>query len=363
MKPSALLVISKEAWGDIRWARKQWLPYYLAESMSPVVYLDRHAAWWRGETAHAAYRAGSIEVLQHRLLLPFERMPAVRSLNRRLIASHLAPMQDDRHRWFCLYYHPYDLPLVQRLSGRSTIIFDWTEDWAIFHDDDDIGAMQRAAVMEADIVLTVTERLRDRAVAWRGGDKGVFHIPNATALERPAGEMPMPESFEAIGKPRITFVGHAGPWFDESLMSRLVEKYPACQWIMIGGRGDAVRAALDDSPNVHWLGPMRPDQLLPYMHHSDLLIAPYRAGIEGDATKLYDYLVAGRPILSTPCETAERLQPWVRMCADLPAWQAAIDHYLAGNIPSEQQDGVAQHHHWRNRAADVLRCIQEYGRA
>jgi glycosyltransferase involved in cell wall biosynthesis len=362
MKPLGLFVVSKEAWGDTRWARKQWLPYFLSQggAIDRVLYLDRHCAWWRREVPHAPLHTENIEVRQESLLLPLERCSRVRSWNRRRIASRVLPLLDPRHAWVSLFYHPFDVSMMRLLAGRSKVVFDWTEDWAVFHNDASMARLQRRAVEEADIVLTVTSVLREKAVSWRGNDAGVYHVPNATALEPPVFPVTEAESIRDIRYPRIGFVGHAGPWFDEQLVASLAERMPAWHWLMIGGCSAPAEQALSGRANVHWLGSKPPDQLMSYMQCCDVLVAPYKKGIEGDATKLYDYLVAGKPIISIACETAERLQPWVTICDDIDAWQHALDMALnnkdghAASIPVD----VIRSHHWRARAAVVAEILR-----
>ncbi len=356
MKPLGLLVISKEAWSDVRWARKQWLPYYLAQhnEIDRVIYADRHRAWWRRENSQKQLHEGNIEIRQEMLLLPFERWATIRAFNRRRIASHLANDMDSQHDWVTLIYHPYDVPMMRALAEKSVVVFDWTEDWAVFHQDSLLANLQRQAILQADAVFTVTESLYDKAVEWRGSDAHVFLIPNATALEAVQTLAPEPECIRNIPRPRIGFVGHAGPWFDVELVVELVRRQPAWHWLMIGGWRDDARRMLDECASVHWLGSHRPKELLPYMQHCDVLIAPYRNGIQGDATKLYDYLAAGRPIISIPCETAQRLQPWVRMCHGADDWESAITGILAGTQDVQKApDSVIAEHHWRFRAESV----------
>ncbi|MCF7821136.1 MAG: glycosyltransferase [Mariprofundaceae bacterium] len=364
MKPLGLLVVSKEAWEDRRWARKQWLPYYLSQrkEFDRIVYLDRHCGWWRGESPHPALYKRNIEIRQERLLLPLERCSLVRSWNRKWIASRLTPLLGEDRVWAILFYHPFDMEMMEALKQKSKIIFDWTEDWATFHDDPSLEKLQRKSVEGADVVLTVTSLLRDRAIAWRGSDSGVFHVPNATALETSGMVSEEAESIRKLVRPRIGFIGHAGPWFDEKLVAAIVRQRPDWQWIMVGGCNDVAKQALSGEDNVHWQGAQSPDQLLSYMQHCDVLVAPYRRGIEGDATKLYDYLVAGKPIVSTVCETAEMLQPWVKSCDGLDAWLETLDAVLserpsAGFEPCPASEIKA--HHWRARAAKVSEIIRE----
>jgi len=354
------LIVSKEAWGDTRWARKQWLPYALSkrEDVNKVLYLDRHAAWWRGEKSHGLEQHGKVHVIQKALCVPLERVACVRDFNRKRVANGISSLLHGRGNWVSIFYHPYDFAMVSVLQQKTKVVFDWTEDWAVFHANDEMKALQEKCVKHADIVLTVTQALYKRAVAWRGSDAHVYHVPNATALAiQPIQSEP--KALAHIAKPRIGFVGHAGPWFDAKLVRWLSEKRKDWQWVMIGGASDASKQVLGGQSNIHWLGTKQPQELLSYMQHCDVLVAPYIAGIQGDATKLYDYLVAQKPIIATACETAEHLQPWVTMCKTEQGWLQALDASL--NAPSQHtiaNDAAMQKHQWPARAEQVMRIVQ-----
>ncbi|MDQ6959168.1 MAG: glycosyltransferase [Mariprofundaceae bacterium] len=352
-----LVVLSKESWSDTRWARKQWLPYWLAMmgGVRQVVYVNRHRAWWRGEKAEQDNRGCEhIDVKQFGLMLPLERCPWVRAWNRRRIGKRIASLLDDQLDWRCLFYHPYDFQTAREIAGQATIVFDWTEDWADFHADAALAKLQIEAIAGADAVITVTETLQERARAIRG-DEQVFLLPNATSFEPGAGgagdETAIPE---AVPHPRIAYVGHLGPWFDCDLVEALAIRRPDWSWVMVGGVSDAVRRRLGPRGNVHLLGIHVPESLPAVMRQCDVLVAPYRPEFTGDATKLYDYLTVARPILSIPCDTARRLHACVETAVGADEWEARIETMLGQPGINENCLAMAGQHHWKARVETFL---------
>ncbi len=177
-----VVVISKESWSDTRWARKQWLAYFLAEhhDIDCVQYFNRHRSWWRGEAKDVSGSKGKVTVQQEDLWFPGERWALCRDLNRQHIARTILGGLDDKHEWLALFYHPWDAAMIPRLSRRSLVMFDWTEDWTSFHDMRIFHEAQRQAVCQSDCVLTVSESLYNLAVEWRRSDQHVLLSPNAT---------------------------------------------------------------------------------------------------------------------------------------------------------------------------------------
>lgn len=367
MKHLGFLFVSKESWSDVRWARKQWLAYYLAQrnEVGRVVYVDRHRSWWRREAETPSRQEGKVRVVQYGLDFPFERWSVFRSWNRRIIASKIAPELVKTFRWIAIFYHPYDVDLIKALPKDVFTIFDWTEDWAVFHQDRTLAHLQREAVISSSMVLTVTEELRRRAVDWRGSEIAVHLLPNATAF-RPfdvRGNY-LPDELKSIPSPKIGFIGHVGPWFDAGLVVELASLNPEWQWILVGGVNDDIARILYEKPSIHCLGVKPPAELVPLMLACDVLVAPYVRNISGDATKLYDYLATGKPIVTSPCETAERLQPFVTICDGLEAWSVGIVRALSEDNTQlmKQRRNEALKNHWSVRVNKLLELISCHDR-
>jgi len=352
----SFLIVSKESWSDKRWARKQWLPYFLAQHplVDRVVYVNRPRAWWRREVSDVAGGRGKLQLRQAALMFPGERWAWVRRFNRAHIARQLLMEMAPEHRWVVLFYHPWDAVMISCLKKRGKLVFDWTEDWADFHALLSMHGAQQQAVCEADAVLTVTEELHRLAAHWRGSSQGIFFLPNATALQPTKGMLPAPEVLRNIPRPRIGFIGHAGPWFDHTLVEELVRRMPEWQWVLVGGVREIVRSRLGRYSSVHMLGVRKPQELLALMQSCDVLVAPYHEQFSGDATKLYDYLVAGRPIVSSPCETAARLQPCVRVAHGAQEWEQSIVGLLATSGQTKDCFQPAIQHHWKHRAETLV---------
>jgi len=359
----SFLIVSKESWSDKRWARKQWLPYYLAQrsEVEQLVYFNRHYAWWRKETPDIAGSTGKVTVRQAHLMFPGERCTWVRRFNRVRIARRLLSAMDAGKQWIVILYHPWDAPMIPILSRRAMVIFDWTEDWADYHDMPNMRESQKRAVCSADGVMVVSETLRDQAIGWRGSDKCVFFVPNATALEPVDTHAEEPESLKGIPHPRIGFVGQAGPWFDADLVAGLARSHPEWNWLMFGGWHEEKRRILSDCEPVYWLGIHRSRDIMPFMQHCDVLIAPYVEQVSGDATKLYDYLAAGRPIVSSFCETASRLQPCVHIARGADEWGKTIAALLLsanGPVEADARIETQGRHHWRHRAETLIKFLR-----
>ena len=86
--------------------------------------------------------------------------------------------------------------------------------------------------------------------------------------------------------------------------------------------------------NVHFLGP-RPFECLPgYIAGADALLLPYRnwenARLAGLAAKFFEYLISGKPIITTPFTEFEiEDRDLLSIAANASDWEEALDAALA----------------------------------
>jgi glycosyltransferase involved in cell wall biosynthesis len=235
------------------------------------------------------------------------------------------------------------------------VLFDWTEDWKTYYDIQSMGSAQRLAVKTASAIIAVTERLKERASEIRGNDDSILLLPNATSWKA-ARNLPCPSELSKIPTPRLGYLGHVGPWLDADLVASLAQARPEWHWVLVGHTDPSRQEDFRSFGNIHLLGQKPFDELQSYMQHCQVLVAPYRKYIEGDATKLYDYLTIGRPIISSVIETAYRLKPYVQIVEDINSWLTAIAEALNEKDNklrwARQQESLK--HTWDVRASALL---------
>jgi glycosyltransferase involved in cell wall biosynthesis len=352
----SLICLSKEFWDNPRKARKQLLFEVLIRqnSVDEILYVNPFVHRWCGHENQLS-KAAAVSVWQGKYLLPGERFAGIRYINRLNAFLKLRKQLLKKPLWHTIYYDPWDVPLARCLTKFGFVFFDWTEDWNHYYENDAIGSAQKAAIRAASGVLTVSDQLRQRACDLRRCETEVFMLPNATGW-RPIEYAPCPLEMSQIPTPRLGFLGHLGPWFDVELVVALAGIRPEWQWVMIGSADLSVNRRLRGLNNIHLLGQKPYHDLQSFMANCQALVAPYRANIEGDATKLYDYLTLGLPIVSSKIETARRLQPHVRIADDVRSWQAAIEQALMekSSALQELRRKASLRHTWDVRARDLL---------
>jgi glycosyltransferase involved in cell wall biosynthesis len=362
MKPLSFLCLSKEYWDSPRRARKHLLFEALKRHpyVEDIFYVNPHYHRWRSHPKKERAET-DIPVFQGKFLFPGERFRWVRAINRYWAYRRLKKEIQYRILWHTVFYDPWDAPLAGRLKKNGPVLFDWTDDWKTYYDVRSIGSAQRSAVKTASAVITVTESLRDRAAQIRASDNDIFLLPNATSW-KVAYNLPCPVELSQIPLPRIGYLGHIGPWCDVDLIFAIAQSRPDWHWIMVGNADPLSQRPLQRLKNIHLMGRKPFNRLQTYMAQCQVLVAPYQKHFEGDATKLYDYLTIGRPIISSAIETAHRLKPYVRIVEDIDSWLTAIAQALNekdNNLRQVRQQESLKHT-WDMRASALLEWLKAY---
>lgn len=154
------------------------------------------------------------------------------------------------------------------------------------------------ALERADLVLASAETLYKTAQEY---NDNVILVPNACDYEHFKEPKAKPVEFENLEGPIVTYCGAIATWVDKELIYEMVRKYPEYNFVFVGAFMNDV--LIEETPNMHILG-HRPYSDIPnYIHHSDVLIIPFREDDEvvesTHPVKLYEYFATGKPVVTT----------------------------------------------------------------
>jgi glycosyltransferase involved in cell wall biosynthesis len=245
----------------------------------------------------------------------------------------------------------------------------------VYHCVDDIAAQKgvdaeafRAAearfAARADLVLASAPEL---AARMRTLNDHVVEAPNVadTGLFASALEPgPVDPALERLPHPRIVFTGAIVPTkLDLALLRGLAEARPDWSIALVGGAGlgdpGADLSALDGAPNLHLLGRRPYDRLPEILRGADAAIIPYAINELTRSVfpmKVYEYLAAGLPVVSTPLPALEGVGD-IAYAGDAPSTVAALETAMAADGPElrRARSARAAGHSWDSRLAEIAR--------
>ena len=201
----------------------------------------------------------------------------------------------------------------------------------------------------ADAVVTTARSLFERLSGLHGR---VVLVPNG--WDESLARDPLPPRPADLPPPPVAgFVGAWAPWIDGRLLEAVAARLPRWQFAIIGplhGRRPA------RGPNIHHLGHRPHAALAAYLSHLDVGLIPFHLNEvtrAANPVKLWEYLGAGLPVVSTPIPEVLPFRDHVALAAEPAAFARAVEAARNDDSPErrEARRRLARQNSWEARFA------------
>jgi glycosyltransferase involved in cell wall biosynthesis len=213
-----------------------------------------------------------------------------------------------------------------RRPGR--LVYSCMDNFPAFHRGEAAERMRR---FEEEILSrcgTVVVSSRPLFERMSSRHPRVILSPNGAEVERFAAARREP----GPSRPVLGYCGTIGDWVDFDLLERMADRFPNAELLLVGPWTARGGKRLLTKPNVLWLGG-RPSEEIPWIMASfDVGLIPFEVNdltVCVNPIKLYEYLAAGIPVVSTAIPEAEPHRPFVDVVADGEAFLQAVGKLLA----------------------------------
>ena len=363
-------MLGQQAW-DHCWTAKQHLATRLAKRGHRVLYIDPDWEPWNapegaGPTGLREIGPRSLWVYRHpyaaALGYRWNQRACERAVRRLLVRLHLPEA-------IGLLLTPQAGELARRLPLAARVYYA-VDEWTAFGGlgeatQDELRAAEERVLAECDLALGVSPRLVTR---FRDLQPRTYLLENAadyahfSAARRP--EIEVHAAVDALPRPRVGFVGQLDERICQDLVIELARARRAWSFVFVGRAKPGVDfARLDAEPNVHRAGYVAYDDLPSVLAGFDVGIVPYRSSELTQSCcplKVYEYLAAGLPVVSTPLEGLGSAAAAVRQVDSALEAVAAIEEVLAApadNLPWRM--AVARRASWDERADELEARLRE----
>lgn len=252
------------------------------------------------------------------------------------------------------------LPLWQKLE-RPRLIYRVTDRNRDFPNQPSaLSTMERELASAADLVVYTGSALADYVAGLQ--PRQALCIPNGVESGHFADFHAEPDEYKSIPAPRAVFVGTIAEWFDESLVVQAAHACRNVSFVIIGpGSGRLTR--LSSLVNVHLLGP-RPYACIPaYLQHAALGLIPFRSTSERafvdniNPLKLYEYMAAGLPVVSTAFQQIEELASPAHIAAHPDAFISAVQRCATTASNGYAERAFASRFDWTHQFAPLAKRL------
>jgi glycosyltransferase involved in cell wall biosynthesis len=253
--------------------------------------------------------------------------------------------------------------------GESKVIYDVTDDWISFCKTQ----AKRERTMEqdlflcrrADAVIVCSQRLYDvKSILARR----VELIPNGVDATHYLGVLdgngPIPDAARSWEKPVFGYTGTVHPdRVDVDLVMAVAANLKRGSIVLLGPNylPTETSARLLATGRVHLPGSVPYADIPAWMRAFDVCIVPHRVTPFTESLnpiKLWEYLAAGKPIVSTPVAGFRDYPRFVRLAADAEGFAKAVDEALVEDPAcSAARREEARRNSWDDRAERIERLI------
>jgi glycosyltransferase involved in cell wall biosynthesis len=165
----------------------------------------------------------------------------------------------------------------------------------------------------------------------------------------------VPKELRTLRHPVIGYAGYrVRDRLDLNLIDELAASRPNWSFVFIGPHvgEEPLREITARRPNVVALGPVDYSRLPSYVAAFDVCILPNRINAHtagNDPIKLYDYLAAGKPIVSTQTSGADKLGDMVTIADSGPPFLEALERAMETDSIALRDERVrtAAAHSWK----------------
>jgi UDP-galactopyranose mutase len=366
-----IVCLSSTDWGFLRY-RKQQLMERLSRHADVVYVNPPRALKSRQWPFRPRTRQVSPSLWVHEpFVMPGMRRSAIaRQVTYRWLAARLATWRQGRQ--FVLWlYSPHGLGLVELLKP-DRVVYDVcdlhaTPSGRVLRDDgerreiDTLADLEEALLQRADLTVCVSEPL----VEWVGQrSRHVQLVPNGCEWLQYST---LPPASTASSKTRIGYVGTLAPRFDVELVAALAQAHPEWMIELVGPVLPLVDLSpLESLPNVELTGEIPFDDVPAKLATFDVCLLPLREidfAYYCSPIQVFDYLAAGKPVVSTPVGQLEGWGGLVHVVRGAQAFADAVERALTERTPEHvtRRRLFAAHNTWDVRVGQIADALADIG--
>jgi GT2 family glycosyltransferase/glycosyltransferase involved in cell wall biosynthesis len=253
-----------------------------------------------------------------------------------------------------------DVALEARRRWGWTVTYDCMDEWENFTGIHQAVVRAETRLAEGcDLLIVSAERLQRK---WRARGLNSVLVRNAVDFEFYRERCQPNALLAGVTHPIAGYFGAIADWFDVELLADVARQRPLYQFVLLGGVFDVDVKALDALPNVTRLG-QQPYSTMPlYLYHFDACLIPFKVNRITEATdpvKLYEYLSAGKPVVSTALPELASCADHVYLAADRESFLRQLDRAVA-DVDSGRADSrraFAAAHTWSDRYQRVTAAL------
>lgn len=210
------------------------------------------------------------------------------------------------------------------------LVYDCMDEWENFPGiKQSLLDAETQLVRECDLLVVTAQRLYEK---WQSYNRPMVLARNAVDYDFYVERYQPNTVLTEIKHPVIGYYGAIADWFDIELMTYVASQRPDYTFVLLGGVFNVDVSELSALPNVKLLGQQPYETMPQYLYHFDVCTIPFKINPITEATdpvKLYEYLSAGKPVVSVAMPELQYCREYLYIARDKEDFVALLDKAVA----------------------------------
>ncbi len=258
---------------------------------------------------------------------------------------------------------PYWTEVMEHFD-REMIVYNCMDSYTDFSDIQefcpDLEILEQQLCEIADIVLASSQPLQEKLLKYTDN---VICVPNGVDVNHFAywKNWKIPLDLVGITQPIIGYYGAIAEWMDLELIDYLTEEMPDHSFVFIGMSTVDVEH-LRRKANVYFLGEKSYAELPDYLQLFKIAIIPFKKNqlsFSTNPVKLYEYLAAGKPVVSVDLPEIRQFEDVVYIAGDYEEFLFYLKQIDDSNQNLERPKRLraVEGNDWHNRVRIILKAV------
>jgi len=221
-------------------------------------------------------------------------------------------------------------------------------------------------IEKADLIIVSSQYLHNKLLEKRRHN--IFLVGNGVDVEhfkKARENIEISSDICDIKKPILGYVGTIGEWFDFQLIEAVLKKFSNLSIVLIGPifpeQRNGINRLRKSYPNFYALGKKPYNSLPNFIRAFDACILPFKINEltrSVNPNKLYEYLAAGKPVISTALPEVQKYDETVYVAENYEEFLSYISKALTSTHDSKKSLRIAYENTWDKRAKELIKIIQ-----
>ncbi len=293
----------------------------------------------------------------------FKKNLFINRMDNNILTSYFQKLFDKIHfipqiTWSYMPFLPYSLEKIY-----SKKIYDCVDDHSAYPgllNPNIVDILEKKTVQLSDVVITTNKVLKNKLKRY-DAKKDIETIGNG--VDWKLFSSPLLNSSHIKIKKRIIYVGAIAEWFDQGIIKKIAKSLPDWELLLIGPIS-VNASSLAKYKNITFQGKLLQKDIAPLLAESACAIIPFKVNRltkNIDPLKIYEYLAAGVPVVSTPVGGLQQFKTEVEISNDADKFVNKIVRLTKYDSIEKRiaRSKIVKKHSWENKYKEIDRILEK----